>query len=98
MEKTIPAELAAALVNDAILRNQFTAMYLLQQEVLAAITVQLHLGGVVDAQKILDHVRRAGNEPELGEAASFLAQAFCQRVMGYFAEAQQSPESGERPQ
>jgi len=88
MEKTIPVELAAALVNDALLRDQFTAMYLVQQEVLVALTVQLHLGGLVDAQKILDHLRAVGSEPELGADASLLAQTFCSRLMGHFAEAQ----------
>lgn len=80
MKNTIPNELVAALASDARLREQFTSMYLVQQEVMAALTAQLHRRGLVDAWALADHVLSATQAPELGELAPDLGQVFYGRL------------------
>ena len=80
MKNMIPNELVAALVSDARLREQFTSMYLVQQEIMAALTAQLHRHGLVDAWALADHVLSATQEPELGELAPDLGRVFYGRL------------------
>lgn len=80
MKNMISHDLAAALINDDKMRDQYATMYLVQQEFMVALTAQLHLRGLVDVQAIADHILWAASAPELGELAPDLAQVLCGRL------------------
>ena len=96
MQDNIPVELVAALASDARMREQFTSMYLVQQEVLVAITAQLHQRGLLDADAVADHVLSSTSAPELGDLAPDLGRVFCQRLAERLA-GQPPGGSGEPP-
>ena len=76
----IPIELVAAWMADAKHRDEYTTMYLFQQEVLVALVKQLQLSGHIDTDQLLSHLAAASADPEMGKLAPDLAAVFRARL------------------